>query len=445
MAVYYVNSGAAGSATGLSWTDAWTTIDAAFTDATNPVVAGDVVLVHSAHAETNAGTTTIGSVALNPSLQNHVWIISVNKDSSNAITSGASVSANTINVGNTGDIGMSFVGVTLTASDQGSNGDASKSNDTNLGLYDCTCGMGASANTTSEIIMGNSDAGASHIFNITLDWNASGTALGEVQFANNMKGVTFSGDTTLTDIVMNYDQLASGQTYFEADGCDFSNLDGGTVDIFTAFDNEVANSEKAVFTNIHLPTGFDFPGAVINKIGDAATMYNASTGSNLYGVSHAEYGGTVTDDTATYLNADLNGTGFSLNYVGNANTKQCCPVGMDFPLCEFWADANATIKINFTTVDTLDKGDTWIYIGYPDATDASLRKWISTRDFKGIDTGTLGTPGSLTTNSASWTSGKTNKYEISQTLTSSAGPVIVYFMSAQASVDIFVDPEPEIS
>jgi hypothetical protein len=445
MAVYYVNSGAGGAASGLSWADAHLTIDAAFTDATNPVVAGDVILVHSAHAETNAGTTTIGSTALNPSLQDHVWIISVDKDSSNAITSGASVSANRVNIGNANDVGMSFVGVTMHCSDQSGAGNIVKPSDVSLGMYDCTCEVGSYGGSSTTIYLSKNDAPAD-LLNLTIDWDTGSTATGKVGLPANAKGLTLTGRTAVTDIVNGTTNESSGTLKIEVDGLDISAFTAATTEMFSALNVENGATDISQFAGVHLPTGtFNFPGPALNDVAGYHTMYNASTGSNLYGLQHESYGGTVTDDITTYLNADLNGTGFSLNYVGNANCKQCAPVGFNLPLCEFWADANATIKINFTTVDTLDKGDTWIYIGYPDATDASLRKWISTRDFKGIDTGTLGTPGSLTTNSAAWTAGKTNDYEISQTLTSSAGPVIVYFMSAQASVDIFVDPEPEIS
>jgi hypothetical protein len=445
MAVYYVNSGAGGSATGLSWTDAWTTIDAAFTDATNPVVAGDVVLVHSAHAETNAGTTTIGSAALNPSFQDNVWIVSVDKDSSNAITSGASVSATTVVFGNINDVGMSIVGLTATASDQGSAGDLSNNTDCVLALFDCTLGHGASATSSSEFNLGNRPG--TEVFNLTLDWNASGTAQGEWTNAKAQKGITCTGDTTLTDFIQNWNTTGGHTGPRRIDGVDLSNWTASATDIIGGGTNENATGNQIIISNIHLPTGtVNVPGYTFNNIFEQVTLYNASTGSNLYGLQHATYGGTVTDDTTTYLNADVNGTGFSLNYVGNANTKQCAPVGWELPLCEFWADANATIRVNMTSTDSdLDKGNTWIYIGYPDATDASLRKWVSTRDFKGIDTGTLGTPGALGSGTAFTQGGKTYNYSLTETLTSSAGPVIIYFMCAKASCDIWVDPEPVLT
>lgn len=75
MATYYVNSGAVGANNGTSWTDAYTTLAAGVTAAT---ANNDVVKVHYTHTET--ATATLATAVAN------IAIISVDKDSSDALT-----------------------------------------------------------------------------------------------------------------------------------------------------------------------------------------------------------------------------------------------------------------------------------------------------------------------------------------------------------------------
>lgn len=76
MTIRYVYSGAGGANDGTSWTDAYATYGAAITASTG---AGDVILVHYTHSENVSADTTYTAA-------NHIAVISVDKDNSDAPT-----------------------------------------------------------------------------------------------------------------------------------------------------------------------------------------------------------------------------------------------------------------------------------------------------------------------------------------------------------------------
>ena len=78
MATKYVNSGAGGAATGDNWTDAYLTLGAAVT------AGADLIKVHNAHSEALGADTTY-TITLD------TRIVCVNKDSSDALSTGAIV------------------------------------------------------------------------------------------------------------------------------------------------------------------------------------------------------------------------------------------------------------------------------------------------------------------------------------------------------------------
>ncbi len=75
MATYYLNNGAGGAATGADWTNAFLTYTAALAAAT---ASGDIIKVHKAHTEELAVDTTYTH-------QNHISVICVDKDASDAL------------------------------------------------------------------------------------------------------------------------------------------------------------------------------------------------------------------------------------------------------------------------------------------------------------------------------------------------------------------------
>lgn len=86
MTDYYVWSGARGAGSGTSWVDAWTTLDSAL----DQVAAGNRILVHKTHAA-DLGTAAV-TLASRGTLTAPVTILCVDKDNSNALSTGASES-----------------------------------------------------------------------------------------------------------------------------------------------------------------------------------------------------------------------------------------------------------------------------------------------------------------------------------------------------------------
>ena len=99
MATWYVNSAAAGTNAGTSWTNAYTAFGSAVTAATSD---NDVILVHYTHQESLVSDTTYTFAAAN------IQVYSVDKDSSDALTemgtggwiptSASTVSANSFSI-----------------------------------------------------------------------------------------------------------------------------------------------------------------------------------------------------------------------------------------------------------------------------------------------------------------------------------------------------------
>lgn len=431
---------------GTSWANAYQTIDAAWQGSS----AGDVIGVSHTSSQTSTGTLNLGTTNIAAAITNQVWFVSVNK-STDAPTAGASVSADSIQFSNgTTDGGMGWHGMTFTAADQGSTGSITVGSDAPMQFWSCTAGLGASSSSSSTIKIA-SELG-SVIYDQTIDFNASGASTGGVGASSIgvTYGVTWTGDTGLADVRIGSDD-DGGAGPEQMDGVDLSNLTAATTDALYGMRNSAVSQAQLRWSNVLLPTGtFNWPVSyAVAQPYAYYTLSNASNSTDLHGLQHVNRGGTVVDNTSKYLTADVNGTGFSLQYDSTANTTHTSLCGHNLNLCEFWADANKTLTINFMTEDTLDKGNVWLMVGYPDATNPCLRKWTTTRDIVGLDS-TLGTVGTLATGSSSWTEDDTpltspNYYELSVSLTSSAGPHVIELWIAKPSVTVYVDPEPEIA
>ncbi len=97
MATYYVYSGAAGANNGSSWTDAYVAFASAVTAAN---ASGDVIKVHKTHNESLAANTTY-------TFQNHVAVICVDKDASDAL---ATMDGTNYSIGTNGNYALAVTG-----------------------------------------------------------------------------------------------------------------------------------------------------------------------------------------------------------------------------------------------------------------------------------------------------------------------------------------------
>lgn len=428
----FVNSGASGNNDGTTWEHAYTSLQSIVGD----VLAGELVGVASTHSETIAGSgaftfTAPASSELNPPV---VMSLDVTDDS---YLRGASYIQGTsgfpalnfaqhwIFVGV--DLGGQYTQVALAQS--------------NLAFLDCNFDFNRSS---------FSGGGMWDVFNganlliekstFTCNDAADAFFLPAAGFNVRLRDCTWTGVATneITNELVQY-----GGT-FELDNCDLSNMAASGSLVGDMPTNAQESAYNFFMSKCKVPTSFALIDAAESfaEMGLRAEAYSIDTGDGFYKFMIEDAFGNVAEDTSTYRSATYDGTnGFSAKAV-NTTVCKLGKRGLRWKLSEFWAAANATLTVELTSDSTLTDQEFWIEIVSPDATDQALGKVTYTRDAEyGQGSGTT-----LTTSSESWTSAKTNKYKIAETLTSLAGVHEVWCNLAPSTAKtVYVDPHVDIT
>lgn len=229
MATYYVWSGATGGTNaGTSWTNAYLLFSSAVTAAT---ASGDIILVHYTHQDQTGADTTY-------SFGNHVIVVSVNKDSSDAPTAmgtggwiGHDNSARSIIL--TGAFKVYFSGMTFrTSTSTADNLRVDCSDGSNFEFENCYFWQGNTGASTGIRIGGTQNAYIRFI-NTTFRFGTSSQNFafraGRIEFEGCNISSAGSAPTTLIDDIF----AASGETDSGPDikfiSCDLSHVTGTLV------------------------------------------------------------------------------------------------------------------------------------------------------------------------------------------------------------------------
>lgn len=228
-------------------------------------------------------------------------------------------------------------------------------------------------------------------------------------------------------------------------GFDLSGADStGTFDLIerTGQTLNVSSGHRMWATGVRLPA---LGGWIRTSIVASAENFNfwaSGTGTGVENIFSKSLYAETTDDSTTYLDGEyLDGSSYSLKCDSVADTSPGFRSGI-VDLGPWVADANPTITVEVTTDSTLDDQKLWLEVIYP-ASGSTMRHLLTTRP----DGFGLGTAGSLTTSSATWTSAKTNKYSLSITVSGGqAGvhDVIVHFAPGAAQT-IYIDPKVTVT
>jgi hypothetical protein len=428
MANKYVYSGATGANDGSSWTNAWTSIASAAT-----VAAGDVVRVHKTHNQ--SGLTASFSFS-NGTVTNPVRVICVDKDNSDALSTGAIIEWTTSSRGIFGNMisyGISWRNTgTLLVSPPTDGVQIHENGSLKAGG---TTGIQSSA-TRGYLILRNVD----------VDLSAGSSAAIKVSFAAcprvEWTGGTYTCRSTQTDL------FASSNAYgvIEVRGVTFSgtvtNLFSGGVDsiVYAKF----VGCVPPTYTNVFGTNPIHGLGVVLFDRTISGTITIPPVSPTLLYTRQGTVNATVTRYRTGGADDGEQTNEYSWEMASDADALDFgCPL-ISLPVIHWIASGNQTITVYVASGVTLQDDEFWIDLVSPneDVSATAKTKYSVSR------CAPLATPANLTTDGTStWNgSGVGTKQKVSITINPTvAGYVMVRFNLAKPSTTVYVDPKLDIN
>lgn len=298
MATYFLWSGATGTGSGANWTNAFTTYTAALAAAT---LADDIIKVHKTHTEELATDTAYTH-------QNHIEVICVDKDASDALaTMGTSawIGHSTSNRGieMRGAFRVYLYGVTFRIA--GSTGDSmqlAQSDGAHFVYENCYLWIG-NTNAASLFTAGGTDAQAFlHLKNSTLRFGATTQSL-RANAKVLMEGGSVSPDGSAPSAFVTFTQNDPAGCTFDAIGVDLSHLGSNNL-----AGNATTSAAVVRFSQCKLGTSFVLLATQTNLNRSSAEVYifDCASGDThgLFGYANAM--GSVVNDTGIYFTSSPN-------------------------------------------------------------------------------------------------------------------------------------------
>lgn len=292
MATYYVYSGAAGANNGSSWTDAYTAFASAVTAAN---ASGDIIKVHKTHNEVLTANTTY-------TFQNHVAVICVDKDASDAL---ATMDGTNYSIGTNGNYSLSvtgayntyFYGVAFKANGSSvSQAITINSNDNSHMAFD-TCKIWNVISGTAPSIAFGSDGTANMyvcLVNCDVRFGAAGSGINVFLRLDIYGGQINSAGSAPTTLFKSAGRGAN--VYIE--GMDLSLVTGTLVASMGSTQCEFN------FTSCKLGTGVTIQAAQTpaNRGSAETFLYNCHSGDTHYAFGHYDGLGSTIIETGIYAN-----------------------------------------------------------------------------------------------------------------------------------------------
>lgn len=381
MAIIYVDSNATGAATGASWTDALTTLNAALTDVTYAWTDGDEIWVAHNHTE---GTGTVTWTATNDTIDNRVPIYRVNSGTDvyspstgadtkqyNASTAGADI---------TMQVSCSVNGLYLYADDN----IYLATNVESLRAEDCCFELNTAI---SQLVVGSANTNnTADIKGGIVRFNNTTGGYIWVCSANDLRGVTFEGYSFSSGLLR--PQSNSRANYQIVERCDFSNLLSSTTYPLI----EISGTSEQHW---HLISCAIKSGQTIFTSGGFANdnqfvyVHNTDSAGNTYVTSYHCFRGDVQEDTTVYYrgkNAYVDikdSTPLSHAMIPASNVDISSPlISIDmYGLIETTGAKNFAVEIAENYTSALTKRDCWIEVEYLGSAGSSLWSMIHDREF----------------------------------------------------------------
>jgi hypothetical protein len=431
MATKFVYSGAAGSNTGADWTNAYTSLASAAS-----VAAGDIVKVHKTHSQTglSADINFSNGTAVAP-----VLVYCVDKDNSDALSTGASVSWGTADHGIAGNFISYGVNYTNAAGSFTIIVPAAGV----MTLENCTL----TASTGGFANLPITQNGDLYFHNVNVDlsssgatsfayikWGDGGTRVGRFEW----RGGTYTcktGQSTLlrTENVANM--------CIDIAGVLFS---GTVTNLYELVTTQAATIRLA---DCVLPTYTNVFGTA-PSIASTQVILERCAASGTITVSplskFATKLGTITQDTAHYRTggADdgVQANAYSWAMVTNSSSGAFTLPMRSPPITEWTTAGSQTLTVYAAGGASLNNDDVWLEVtSQSEAGSATAQgKFQTTRPNPLASNAALTTDGTSTWNG----SGVGTKQKITATIAPTlAGPVSVRVCLAKASTTLYVDPQ----
>jgi hypothetical protein len=436
MATHFVDSAASGANNGTSWTDAWTSLASS-----NNVAAGDTVKVDDGHSQTGLSASINWS---NGTVAAPVIIICVDKNNSDALSTGALVRWGTNNTGPQGSIyarGMTWSGsaaaaaplcttpvngmqihenCTFTLTGAGNIAPNAGNAGTKVRWINCNVDL-SGASAVGAIVNFGVSVGSWEWYGGTYTCRATQTSLffGATTSPHfDCRGVTFSG--TVTNLI-----TSTASTSFH--GCRFVGC------VLPTYTNVVST---ALFNGDDRIT---FEGTVAGTLTVAMLqptfMYD---GSAILTPTTSKYrtGGADDGEQANAYSWEIAGTSAIADFHSWFESP--------WMVARIAAGASQTVTVYVASEVTLQDNEFWVEVISPSeaGSPTALVRFQTTRPT------VVATPGDLTTDgSSTWNgTGVTTKQKITVTISPTiAGEVRVRAFLAKASTTVYVDPKLEIA
>jgi hypothetical protein len=437
MADVYVDSNAAGTASGADWANACLTLNAGFTAAS----AGDTLWVAHNHAETAAAATTITIKGTSASPCRVLCVnsagtvppVSADLRTTATITT---TGANSLTLSGTNGV-CTFYGITFSGgSGANTNTVVMGANEQLLTFINCKIKKGGTSAGTIQLTAARSRV---KMVNTTFEFGNVGDSIlapGTIEWFDTPSAIV---TTVLTTGLF---QTQNNQMFVTLRGVDLSALTPGTSTIVSAL-----NNSNNYFNFINCKLGASVVvAAAPSRQGSYINVINCDSGDTNYRNERYAYQGTMTTETTTVRTGGASDgtTTIAWKIVPTANNERDFPFEC-FPI-SIWNETTGS-AVTLTIEGTWGGGavpttaDIWMDVEYLGTSGNPLGDVVSGGPADILAAGT-----NHTSSSETWGAGGTTKFKMSVSVTpQEKGPITVYIKYANATNTCWIDPKITVS
>jgi len=376
MAIIYVRSSAAGGGTGADWTNAYTTLQAAFTAWTT----SDIIWCAADHNET--ATANVNWTCGNATLLIPCPVYRVDHTTDiYSPTTGADTKQMDCSTGSYDIVtqaSFAFYGLYFDCGDDFYN----ITNDTYTYMEDCKIQMSFTGNSSFQMWQNTAKVGF-RAKNTTFSFQGTGGYIDHTNIRVEYDGCTFTGTTRSAGFIY---YLSSKPMYAVFTDCDFSGI--STTTLVDTSNSGTGLNAHIEFRNCKFPTSYSLDDGTINSRNVEIVAYNCHTAGDTFDNSKVTVAGDTTTSTSAYHDsgyADYDGT---TNISGELTPSANCSVVLPIQSFKIGGIATATGSQTFTLemvenyTSALTAQECWLDLYYLDSATSVVHKVdTSSREF----------------------------------------------------------------